>query len=129
MSPRSKREYIDAIYVRYKRASRKRKTEILNELCLNCSYHIKHAIRLLNSFKHFTKPKPKKRAKPSVYAKDAVLEPLKHMWLAANLPCSKRLKVILPLWLPSYPKNFGELPFCCNSHVIEDISFYHRQTA
>lgn len=111
MSPRSKREYIDAIYVRYKRASRKRKTEILNEFCLNCAYHRKHAIRLLNHFKRFTKPKPKKRGKPSVYAKDAVLEPLKRIWLAANLPCSKRLKVILPLWLPSYPKNFGELSF------------------
>ena len=111
MSPRSKREYIDAIYMRYKRASRKRKTEILNEFCLNCAYHRKHAIRLLNHFKRFTKPKPKKRGKPSVYAKDAVVGPLKRIWLAANLPCSKRLKVIIPLWLPSYPKNFGELPF------------------
>lgn len=29
--------------------------------------------------------------------------------MAANLPCSKRLKVILPLWLPSYVKEFGKL--------------------
>ncbi len=111
MSPRSKREYVDAIYVRYKRASRKRKTEILNEFCLNCGYHRKHATRLLNNFKRFTKPKPKKRGKPSVYAKDAVIEPLKRIWLAANLPCSKRLKIILPLWLPFYPKTFGDLSF------------------
>ena len=111
MSPRSKREYVDAIYMRYKRAFRKRKTEILNEFCLNCGYHRKHATRLLNNFKRFTKPKPKKRGKPSVYAKDAVIEPLKRIWLAANLPCSKRLKVILPLWLPFYSKNFGDLSF------------------
>ncbi|MBI4242550.1 MAG: integrase [Planctomycetes bacterium] len=26
------------------------------------------------------------------------------------MPCSKRLKVILPLWLPSYAKEFGGLP-------------------
>jgi len=110
MSPRSRREYIDAIYVRYKRASRKQKTDILNEFCLNCGYHRKHGIRVLNNFKRFTQPKPKKRGKPSVYAKDAVVEPLKRIWLAANLPCSKRLKVILPLWLPSYHKNFDELP-------------------
>ncbi len=27
----------------------------------------------------------------------------------ANLPCSKRLKVILPIWLPGYTELFGEL--------------------
>lgn len=110
MSPRSKREYREAIYLRYKRATRKEKTAILDEFCLNCGYHRKHAIRVLNNFKRFTKPKPKKRGRSSVYNKPAVIEPLKRIWIAANLPCSKRLKVILPLWLPSYAKEFGGLP-------------------
>jgi hypothetical protein len=102
-------EYLEAIYLRYKKASFKEKTLILNEFCLNCGYHRKHAIRLLNHFTRFTKPKPKKRGKPSKYNKPSVLKPLKTIWLAANLPCSKRLKVILPLWLPSYAKEFGSL--------------------
>lgn len=76
---------------------------------MNCCYHRKHAIRILNNFKRFTKPKPKKRGRSSVYDKPSVLEPLKRIWLAANLPCSKRLKVVLPLWLPSYAKEFGRL--------------------
>jgi len=38
------------------------------------------------------------------------MKPLKRIWLSANLPCSKRLKAILPLWLPSYEKEFGKLP-------------------
>jgi hypothetical protein len=100
-------EYLETIYLRYKRASRKKKTLILNEFCTNCGYHRKHAIRLLSHFKRFTKPKPKKRGKPSKYHKPSVLKPLKKIWLAANLPCSKRLKAILPLWLPSYAKEFG----------------------
>jgi hypothetical protein len=103
-------EYLETIYLRYKRASLKEKTLILNEFCLNCGYHRKHAIRVLNNFKRFTKPKPKKRGKPSKYDKPSVLEPLKKIWLAANLPCSKRLKVIIPLWLPAYAKEFGGLP-------------------
>jgi hypothetical protein len=103
-------EYLETIYLRYKRASLKQKTLILNEFCLNCGHHRKHAIRLLNNFKRFTKPKPKKRGKPSKYNKPSVLEPLKRIWLAANLPCSKRLKVIIPLWLPAYAKEFGGLP-------------------
>lgn len=110
MSPRSKMEYLEAIYLRYKKATRKEKTLILNEFCLNCGYHRKHAIRLLKNFKRFTKPKPKKRGKPSTYHQPSVLEPLKKIWLTSNLPCSKRLKVILPLWLPTYSKEFGPLP-------------------
>lgn len=109
MSPRARMEYLETIYLRYKRASLKEKTLILNEFCLNCGYHRKHAIRVLNNFKRFTKPKPKKRGKPSKYDKPSVIEPVKRIWLAANLPCSKRLKVILPLWLPAYAKEFGGL--------------------
>ena len=109
MSPRARMEYFETIHLRYKKASRKQKTLILNEFCLNCGYHRKHAIRLLRHFKRFTKPKPKKRGKSSKYNQPSVLEPLKRIWLAANLPCSKLLKVILPLWLPSYVKEFGSL--------------------
>jgi hypothetical protein len=109
MSPRARMEYLETIHLRYKKASVKEKTLILNEFCLNCGYHRKHAIRLLNHFKRFAKPKPKKRGKPSRYRKASILEPLKKIWLAANLPCSKRLKAILPLWLPAYVKEFGSL--------------------
>ena len=110
MSPRARMEYLETIYLRYKRAALKEKTLILNEFALNCGYHRKHAIRVLTNFKRFTKPKPKKRGKPSKYNKPPILEPLKKIWLAANLPCSKRLKVILPLWLRSYAQEFGGLP-------------------
>jgi hypothetical protein len=109
MSPRSKREYRETVYLRYKKASRNEKTAILNEFCATCGCHRKHAIRVLKEFKRFTKPKPKKRGKPSLYKNEAILNPLKEIWLAANLPCSKRLKVILPIWLPGYVHLFGEL--------------------
>lgn len=109
MSPQTRMEYLESIYLRYKRAIRKQKSIILNEFCINCGYHRKHAIRLLNNFKRFTRPKLKKRGKPSVYNKKPVLKPLERIWLASNLPCSKRLKVILPLWLPAYQVEFGEL--------------------
>lgn len=105
----AKMEYLETIYLRYKRAARKEKSMILNEFCENCNYHRKHAIRVLNNFKRFTKPKPKKRGKPSVYNKASIIEPLKRIWLKANLPCSKRLKSVIHLWLPYYPEEFGAL--------------------
>ena len=109
MSPRSKREYRETVYLRYKNATRSEKTAILNEFCATCGCHRKHAIRVLKRFKRFTKPKPKKRGKPSVYQNEAIINPMKEIWLAANLPCSKRLKVMLPIWLPGYVELFGEL--------------------
>ena len=36
------------IYSRYQEASRPEKEGILDEFCVNCAYHRKHAIRLLN---------------------------------------------------------------------------------
>lgn len=108
MSPVSKREYVEAIFLRYKRASRKLKTVILNEFCATCGYHRKHAIRLLRKFKRFIKPKVKKKGRKPLYDKEAILKPLKRIWLASNLPCSKRLKVILPLWLSGYAETYGK---------------------
>jgi hypothetical protein len=109
MSPRSKREYREAVYLRYKNATRHEKTAILDEFCATCTCHRKHAIRVLKRFKRFTKPKSKKRGSKPVYQKDEILTPLKRIWLAANLPCSKRLKVMLPIWMPGYDQQFGKL--------------------
>ena len=109
MSPGAKMECVESIYLRYKKASRKEKSLILNEFCTTCGYHRKHAIRLLKNYKRFTKLKPKKRGAPSIYNKPSITEPLKRIWLAANLPCSKRLKVIISLWMPGYVKEYGAL--------------------
>jgi hypothetical protein len=39
MSPRSKREVLEAIIVRYRKATRTVKTAILTEFCETCGYH------------------------------------------------------------------------------------------
>ena len=104
MSPRSKKEYLGSIFPRYKQAKLKeQKSAILTELCKVCGYHRKHAIRLLAKFKRFTKPKLRKRGKPSLYNQPAILKALERIWLDASMPCSKRFVVIIPLWLPHYP--------------------------
>ena len=57
MSPRSKKEYVEAVFMRYKQSTRKKKILILDELCATCGYHRKYAIQLLRRFKRFTKQK------------------------------------------------------------------------
>jgi hypothetical protein len=109
MSPRAKREYLEALHRRYNNATRAQKSRILDEYCATCGQHRKHAIRQLRGFKRFTKPKAKKRGRKSLYDCDAIRKPLKKIWLTANLPCSKRLQPILSLWLPGYEASFGAL--------------------
>jgi hypothetical protein len=109
MSPRAKLEYVQAVSLRYKYARRIDKSRILDELCANCGYHRKHAIRLLRRVKRFRHSNPRRRGPKPVYHSEAILKPLKSIWLTANLPCSKRLKAILPLWLPGYQALQGAL--------------------
>jgi hypothetical protein len=110
MSPRSKSDYTEAVYLRYKKATHEQKSLILDEYCATCGCHRKHAIRKLRGFKRFTRPKGKRKGKPPVYHGDIIRKILKVIWLAANMPCSKRLKVILKIWLPGYVQLHGETP-------------------
>jgi hypothetical protein len=80
MSPRSKKEYLEAIFPRYKNAkSKEQRTELLTEFCEVCGYHRKHAIRLLSKFRRFIKQKPRKPGKPSVYSQPAILKALERI--------------------------------------------------
>ena len=109
MSPKSIEEYTVIFVKRYKRANYKQKKMILDEYCKVTGYHRKHAIRKLNNFRLFIKKKLKKRGRASKYNKKPVIDPIKKIWLTANLPCSKILKSLLPFWLPHYIKTHGAI--------------------
>lgn len=111
MSPLSKREYFKSIKTRYQEARLKQKSAILDEFCANCGYNRKYAIRKLGK-PHLRNPSSLLRRKPgpkSWYNRPEILKPLEQIWLTANLPCSKRLKSILWLWMDSYEFTFGAL--------------------
>lgn len=105
MVQQSKREYLAAILGRYLRAGREYKRKILDEFCEICGYHRKHAIRLLSRRPHPAKRKPGRSA---TYG-EAERMVLERIWLAANRPCSKRLKAAVVIWLPHYERQEGRL--------------------
>ncbi len=111
MSPQFKKEYMEKFHLRYKKAkTRAEKSALITELCITCKWHRKHAIRALSRYKRFTKPKPKKRGKPSKYNKPEIIKVLKRIWLSAYMPCSKNFKALIPLWIPSYQLEYEALP-------------------
>lgn len=119
MSKKSKQEYLDALRERYFSCSKIQKKAILDEVCDICGYNRKYAIRAL---KKKVKPKSKKKnTKPGrkkKYDNSEIKSAIVYIWKATNLICSKRLKVILPLWLPFYPKKISE----DNKRLLYEIS-------
>lgn len=93
-----RREYLRAIYDRYRRSSAAKKGAILDEFCRVCDYHRKYAIRLLNGPRP-ARPSGLRRGRGPSYG-PAVIQALALVWEAAGYPWSVRLKALLPLWLP-----------------------------
>ena len=100
--------YLKNLSKRYRAAGKREKGIILEELCDSSGYHKKHAIRLLNKAPKRVGCKIK-TGRPNVYPEDLYLEPLKRIWLLSDQPCGKRLKMILPLWLPFYGEAYEVL--------------------
>lgn len=111
MSPKSKREYLIITKERYNKAKRKKRSKILDEFCATYGCHRKHALRLLNTPLVAPIRKYKRQGRPPVYNNQLVKKVLECIWLKANLPCGKRLKAIIPLWLPpSYQQHYDVVP-------------------
>jgi hypothetical protein len=118
-----KREYLASIRDRYQRATKKQKRKILDEFCVVCEYNRKYAIGLLRGLRNKRKSFLKKRkGRPRKYADPEIVEVLKCIWKILNLPCSKRLKAALPLWLPFYSTFFHKKLDSKQYSLLLDIS-------
>ena len=105
MSRASRRDYWQRIYPRYQAASWRERQRILDEFCANCSYHRKHAIRLLNGPPPSGRRTGRRRRRGVTYS-SRVVSVLKSIWEAADYPWSVRLKALLPEWMPWIRRRF-----------------------
>jgi hypothetical protein len=92
------REALTSFRRRYRAASRRERSGLLDELCKLTGYHRKYAIGLLNAREEKTTNRPR-RPRRATYSQEA-LQVLETVWRAAGYPWSVRLKALLPLWLP-----------------------------
>lgn len=109
MKSSSRKDYLRKIYPRYRRASPLEKRHILDEFCINCGYHRKYAIRLLNGPPPQARPRPIRRPRGATYG-PRLISVLKAVWEAADYPWSVRLKALLPLWMPWIRRRFSLTP-------------------
>src|SRR5579872_6409257 len=85
--------YLKHLKMRYFKANRKGKSQILNEFCATSGQHRKHVIRLLTRIPIGWREKPAGRKK--YYQAEALIEPLRAIWLATDQMCGKRLKAAI----------------------------------
>ena len=105
MTRRSIMEYADAVRARYQAASKKGKSQILDEFTAATKLHRKTAIRLFNRRSETEKLMGKGR--PRLYGLD-VMPALKTMWEATDRLCSKRFQPFVPELIAVLKRN-GEL--------------------
>lgn len=101
MSKISREQYFQSIKQRYSEAGKKRKAKILDEYCKNCGYNRKYAIRKLNKV---VLRVTLKSGRPREYDNDTIKQFLFETWEGSNYACSKRLKAMIPIWLPWYKR-------------------------
>ena len=101
MSIEARREYLKAIWERYRKAKRREKTGILNEYVQVAGLNRKYAIwRLSQPLERF---EGRGRAgAPRRYDRAALKPFIRELWLAMEQIGAKRMKAALPIWLPFY---------------------------
>ena len=105
MSQASKKELLEALRPRYRKATRTEKHQMLDELVATTSYHRKYAIQLLN---HQPRQSGHRRRPRPVKYDGRVVAALEQVWRVANCICSKRLVPGLPALVEALERH-GEL--------------------
>src|SRR5512133_529952 len=118
MGKRWTRGYLLAVYSRYHGAGSEEKSQILDEFCSSCGYNRKYAIRLLNTpLAALQQEAAGRRGRRPAYQLPEICRALQLLSIASNLVCSKRLKALIPLWLPHMPEVSAE-----TRRLLESIS-------
>src|SRR5437016_11239663 len=118
MSATSRREVLEQARRRYGGRGKAGRSRLLDEICALCGYERKYASKVLSGKRAIVGSSGRGRGgSPAVYG-SAEREVIKAIWLKAEQPCGKRLKVALGIWLPHYEKRNGPLPRALQGKVL-----------
>lgn len=116
----AKIEYLNAVRPRYRKCKKRaEKARFLDEICATTGFERKYVIKLLSRGPEKSFRPRKGRGRKARYSDPEVLKPLKAIWRSANLPCSKRLKALIPIWLPAYEALNGSLRDSSRAKLLE----------
>lgn len=102
MTNRLKKDYINVLRERYKKAKKREKTQLLDIICDNGKIHRKYANRVLNGVCEL--PKSKRGRKPR-YSPECLYH-LKNLFKSMNYVCAVKMKAAIPYWISYYEDEF-----------------------
>ncbi len=108
MSHKTREELLPRLRQRYAIRNREGKGRMLDEFCEQWQCERKHAIKLLGGKVGWGGHIGVKRGAPETYG-PKVIKVLEAIWRVAEQPCGKRLKAMLPLWIPHYEEIHGRV--------------------
>ena len=117
MSRRVAEELLPRLRQRYAQRGREGRSRLLDEVCEQWGYSRKHAITLLGARSGWGGDPAVPKGRPPEYGVD-VIEVLWRIWKVAEQPCGKRLKALLPTWLPHYEGEHGRLKTALRKKVL-----------
>lgn len=108
MSRKIAEEVLPRLRQRYAGRGREGRTRLIDEVCEQWGYSRKHAIKLLGAKVGWGGDPAVRKGRPPTYG-DKEGGVLWTIWKAAEQPCGRRLKALLPAWLPYYEQEQGKL--------------------
>jgi hypothetical protein len=121
MSKKSQPEHLQCARWQYKHAKDKKgKGRILDSFCALRGLERKYAIKLLRGPPAPLLGQAKVRGRGGSAPRYGPTEiaVLKTVWLQSEQPCGKRLKALLPFWVPSWERHHGELEAGCRQRLL-----------
>ena len=100
MSAKTKLEVLTKLRRRYVSAGIEHKGKLIDQAVSLLGYHRKAAIRALNGSAAVSLSI--RTGRPRQYEGQELLPVLRQIWRAANYPCARRLKAMLPDWVAGY---------------------------
>ena len=102
-----KRCLIEVLGLRYRRARKKAKGKVLDELCERLEVTRKWGIRLLSSRGAGRPRKPVKRGRPPKYRGVEFIQALRVVWKKTRYMCGRYLASAMPDWMPFIEEEMG----------------------
>jgi hypothetical protein len=121
MSKKSQPEHLLCARWQYKHAKdKKAKGRILDSFCAMRGLERKYAIKLLRGApRALVGPaKIRRRGGSAPRYGSSEIAVLKTVWLQSEQPCGKRLKALLPFWVPSWERHHGEIEAGCRQRLL-----------
>jgi len=118
MSRKVAEEMLPRLRQLYMGRGREGRKRMIDEVCEQWGYSRKYAIKLLGAQAGWGGDPDVRKGRPPKYGLE-VVKVLWRIWKVAEQPCGKRLKALLPEWLPHYQAQYGGLSRELRKGVLE----------